>query len=227
MAIRAVPVPTYTTNTVADHAHILRDSGARAAIVSSPAPPARCARPARLAGGLDLLVVIDGPPDDAGGTPRLMHWADLVADAAPPDDIALEAAAIPAERAGLPDLHLRHRRRAKGVMLPHRCDPVELPRRVRAAAAAAAEGRDLSVLPAAVAQLRAHGRPVLPAQHRHRNRLLPRRRASGGRHADGAADHPDRGAARAGGDPHPRADPGGAASRRGGRRCSTGRWTSA
>ena len=37
MALRAVPVPTYTTNTVADHAHILRDSGARAAIVSTPA----------------------------------------------------------------------------------------------------------------------------------------------------------------------------------------------
>ena len=36
LAMRAVPVPTYITNTVADHAHILRDSGARAAIVSSP-----------------------------------------------------------------------------------------------------------------------------------------------------------------------------------------------
>ena len=33
MAIRAVPVPTYATNTIADHAHILRDSGARAVIV--------------------------------------------------------------------------------------------------------------------------------------------------------------------------------------------------
>src|ERR1700729_13242 len=35
MAIRAVPVPTYVTNTVDDHAHILRDSAARVAIVSS------------------------------------------------------------------------------------------------------------------------------------------------------------------------------------------------
>ena len=35
MAIRAVPVPAYVTNTVDDHAHILRDSGARAVIVSS------------------------------------------------------------------------------------------------------------------------------------------------------------------------------------------------
>src|ERR1700733_15875212 len=37
MAIRVVPVPAYTTNTVDDHAHLLRDSGARVAIVSSAA----------------------------------------------------------------------------------------------------------------------------------------------------------------------------------------------
>ncbi len=37
MAIRAVSVPAYVTNTVDDHAHILRDCGARAAIVSTPA----------------------------------------------------------------------------------------------------------------------------------------------------------------------------------------------
>src|SRR5487761_837484 len=41
MAIRAVPVPAYVTNTVADHAHLLRDSGARAAIVSTRALAAR------------------------------------------------------------------------------------------------------------------------------------------------------------------------------------------
>ena len=59
---------------------------------------------------------------------------------------------------------------------------------------------------AGVAQLRAHGGPVLLAEHRHRNRLLPRCRTFGGRYADGAAHHPDRGAARAGGHPQPRAD---------------------
>ena len=44
MAIRAVPVPAYTTNTVEDHAHILRDSGARAAIVSTADPGRPAAR---------------------------------------------------------------------------------------------------------------------------------------------------------------------------------------
>ena len=52
MAIRAVPVPAYTTNTVADHAHILRDSGARVAVVSTAALAGRVA----MAGPLDLLV---------------------------------------------------------------------------------------------------------------------------------------------------------------------------
>ena len=32
MAIRAVPVPAYTTNTPEDHAHLLLDSGARVAV---------------------------------------------------------------------------------------------------------------------------------------------------------------------------------------------------
>ena len=45
MALGAVPVPTYTTNTVSDHAHILRDSGARAAIVSPPALAGRMRKP--------------------------------------------------------------------------------------------------------------------------------------------------------------------------------------
>jgi len=36
MAAGCVTVPTYTTNTVRDHSHILEDSGARAVIVSNP-----------------------------------------------------------------------------------------------------------------------------------------------------------------------------------------------
>ena len=50
MAIRAVPVPAYTTNTLDDHAHVLRDSGAQAAIVSTAALAGRL-RAARRPGG--------------------------------------------------------------------------------------------------------------------------------------------------------------------------------
>jgi long-chain acyl-CoA synthetase len=41
MAIGAITVPTYVTNLPSDHAHILRDSGARFAIVSTAALAAR------------------------------------------------------------------------------------------------------------------------------------------------------------------------------------------
>src|SRR5690349_16449047 len=94
MAIRAVPVPTYITNTVADHAHILRDSGARAAIVSSPVLASRIVQAAQQAGSLDFLVVMDGAPPEPTNQPRVLPWSELIAETAPPDDIADEAAAI-------------------------------------------------------------------------------------------------------------------------------------
>lgn len=120
LALRAVPVPTYTTNTVADHVHILRDSGARAAIVSTPALAGIMREAGRLAGSLELLVVIEGPPESAGGTPRLVHWAQLVGDAASPDDIALEAAAIDAGELACLIYTSGTGGAPKGVMLPHR-----------------------------------------------------------------------------------------------------------
>jgi long-chain acyl-CoA synthetase len=120
MALRAVPAPTYITNTAADHAHILRDSGARTAIVSTPALAGALREAGRLAGGLDLLVVIEGPPDDASGSPRLMHWAGLVADTAPSDDIALEADRIQATELACLIYTSGTGGAPKGVMLPHR-----------------------------------------------------------------------------------------------------------
>jgi long-chain acyl-CoA synthetase len=119
MALRAVPVPTYTTNTVSDHAHILRDSGARAAIVASPALAGALREAGHHAGGLDLLVVLDGPPEAAGGSPRLIHWANLVADMRPPDDIALETASIPGTALACLIYTSGTGGAPKGVMLPH------------------------------------------------------------------------------------------------------------
>ena len=117
MAIRAVPVPAYTTNTIDDHAHLLRDSGARAAIASTPALADRLLK----AGGLELLVVIDGMPKGDSGATRVISWAELVQDQLPPDDIAAEAALIPATAMACIIYTSGTGGMPRGVMLPHRC----------------------------------------------------------------------------------------------------------
>ena len=105
MAIRAIPVPAYTTNTIADHAHLLRDSGARAAIVSNADLGAKVSQ----AGELDLLVVME---DES--------WSKLIADTAGADDIAAEAAQIPPTALACLIYTSGTGGAPKGVMLPHR-----------------------------------------------------------------------------------------------------------
>ena len=80
MAAGCVTVPTYTTNTTRDHAHILNNSGARAAIVSTQ-KLARNLIPAVLLGS-DCRHVI-GMEDIRTGQPAeplaFHHWRDLIA----------------------------------------------------------------------------------------------------------------------------------------------------
>ena len=119
MAIRVVPVPAYTTNTVDDHAHLLRDSGARVAIVSSAALAERLLAAAAKVDGLDLLAVMDAPPAD--GASRIVPWDSLIQDRRPLDDIALEAAGIPATALACLIYTSGTGGSPRGVMLPHRC----------------------------------------------------------------------------------------------------------
>jgi long-chain acyl-CoA synthetase len=121
MAIRAIPVPAYTTNTVDDQAYLLRDSGACAAIVSSAALAGRLLQAAEKVGGLDLLVVVDGEPAQSAGAARMMRWADLVQDRQAPDDIAQEAAQIPATALACLIYTSGTGGTPRGAMLPHRC----------------------------------------------------------------------------------------------------------
>ena len=88
MAIRAVPVPAYTTFTVADFAHVMADSGASAAIVSTASLASRVV----VAAPLDLLVTMEA--FDCHGA-RVLPWASLVADQSGFADIAAETAIIP------------------------------------------------------------------------------------------------------------------------------------
>jgi len=120
MAIRAVPVPAYVTNTIDDHAHILRDCGARGAIVSSAALAGRLREAGARAGGLELLVVMDGPPEAAAGHPRLIPWAELAADSVLADDMASEAATISADTLACLIYTSGTGGAPKGVMLAHR-----------------------------------------------------------------------------------------------------------
>ena len=112
MAIRAVPVPSYTTNTIDDHVHLLRDSGARTAITSTPALADKLRAAAAKVNGLDLLVVIDDPDG---------QWPDLVGDQRPQDDIAAEASTIPPTALACLIYTSGTGGSPRGVMLPHRC----------------------------------------------------------------------------------------------------------
>jgi len=114
MAIRAVPVPAYTTNTIEDHAHLLRDSGARAAIVGSAELAETLRSAAAQVDGLDLLVVMDAPP---AGT---VAWSTLIAERRDFTDIAAEAYQIPATALACLIYTSGTGGAPRGVMLPHR-----------------------------------------------------------------------------------------------------------
>jgi len=113
MAIRAVPVPTYVTNTVADHAHVLHDCGARMAVVSSAVLAAKVVQ----AAPLDLLIVME--PFEMAGT-RVLAWDSLTGDSTAPDDIVAEAALIPPTALACLIYTSGTGGAPKGVMLPHR-----------------------------------------------------------------------------------------------------------
>ncbi len=113
MAIRAVPVPAYITNTTDDHAHILRDSGARVAIVSTAALALKVAA----AGPLDLLVTMQ--EFSATGV-TVARWEALTDDPRGSEDIAAEAAIIPPGALACLIYTSGTGGEPKGVMLPHR-----------------------------------------------------------------------------------------------------------
>ena len=121
MAIGAITVPAYTTNTSNDHLHILHDSGAKGAIVSTRKLAEQLLPAALQSPDLEFLIAMDPPEMSQGLSVRVLHLDDVIEQGRQGHEniVEMAARADPHETAciiytsgtgGLP----------KGVMLSHR-----------------------------------------------------------------------------------------------------------
>ena len=88
MSAGAITVPAYTTNTVADHIHIIADSDPRVAIVSNARLAERLLPAIRNTGSIKTGVTMEGAGGESDGV-SIINWRDLHdAGAKTPDDVA-------------------------------------------------------------------------------------------------------------------------------------------
>ncbi|EKV31549.1 Long-chain-fatty-acid--CoA ligase [Caenispirillum salinarum AK4] len=83
MAIGAITVPAYTTNTVADHLHILNDSGAAAVVVSTRALAKRVYAAAAQASETPFVITIDDQALAQNPGVETVKWMQLIHDGQP------------------------------------------------------------------------------------------------------------------------------------------------
>lgn len=120
MSIGAIAVPAYTTNTVADHQHVLSDSGSVAAIVSTPALAETLLPAAAQASDTETLISIEPLTQAIPDGIRHLKWEDVMANGqAASGDLTQDIAAI--ERASTCCLIYTSGTsgQPKGVMLSH------------------------------------------------------------------------------------------------------------
>ncbi len=78
MSLGAIAVPAYTTNTVADHLHVLSDSGSVAAIVSTPALAETVVPAASQSPDTQTVISIESLTQPAPDGLRCLDWNDVI-----------------------------------------------------------------------------------------------------------------------------------------------------
>ncbi len=121
MAIGAIVVPAYTTNTEDDHHYIVEHSGAVAIITSGGLLASRLALAATRAPQIGLMIVMDPDSDvSVPATIAVHHWSDIMANTAPLADLNTHIEAIDSDDTCCLVYTSGTGGRPKGVMLTHR-----------------------------------------------------------------------------------------------------------
>ena len=120
MAAGAITVPGYITNTVQNHRHLLADSGAKGAIVSTSKLAARLLPAALDAPALDFVIAME-PLAESGTGKTVHHWPILLEEGrARPDDVAESVAKASRDDIACLIYTSGTGGNPKGVMLSHR-----------------------------------------------------------------------------------------------------------
>ena len=157
-----------------------------------PADPGRRAGPERAGGRRDRAA---RPGKHVLGRPAFLGLAARRHRAHRRKRFARPHRGAVARRYGVPDLHLRHRRRAEGGHAEPPQHHRQLPRRLSPVGTARPRRRGVPLLSAAVAFLRAHRRADVSDLDRRRDLFRRGRRHAGRQSARSAPDDHDRGAA--------------------------------
>ena len=120
MSAGGITVPAYVTNTVDDHRHILGNSGARIAIVSTAPLAERVIAAAEMVPSVRSVIAIE-PLSQAGSRVAAHSWGEVLArGAARPDDIAERVAALSPDAVACVIYTSGTGGAPKGVLLSHR-----------------------------------------------------------------------------------------------------------
>jgi long-chain acyl-CoA synthetase len=120
MTAGGITVPAYITHTVDDHRHILGNSGARIAIVSTPALAERVIPAAEMVPSVREVVAIE-PLGESGSTVEIRGWDDVLGlGSAQLDDTAERVAALEPDAIACVIYTSGTGGAPKGVLLSHR-----------------------------------------------------------------------------------------------------------